>query len=141
MIPIHVYMYIYICIYIYIFVHRYVCIYTQICISLYVSTPHGSGLSRTLLREIRRPRGSFFEFGSFFIDQMVWGSRSCDGSQPAGSNTAIESFWRRIFAEIWPFLWCYVRDLVCVMCSLQSVLCAGFSLSYVQSFVCVMCSL
>ena len=35
----------------------------------------------------------------------------------------------------------YVRDLVCLMCSLQSVMCAVFSLCYVQFLVCVMCSL
>ena len=36
---------------------------------------------------------------------------------------------------------CYVRDLVCVMCGIKSVLCAVFGLCYVQSLVCVMCSL
>ena len=31
--------------------------------------------------------------------------------------------------------------LVCVVCGIKSVLCAGFSLCYVQSLVCVVCSL
>ena len=35
------------------------------------------------------------------------------------------------------FSLCYVRDLVCVMCSLQSVLCAVFSLCCVQFLRCV----
>ena len=35
----------------------------------------------------------------------------------------------------------YVQSLVCVMCSLQSLLCAVSSLCDVQSLVCVMCSL
>ena len=69
-------------------------------ISLYISTPHGSGLSRTLLREIPGPGGCFFDFGELFIDKMALGSPSGDGSQQAGSNTATESFWRCIFVEI-----------------------------------------
>ena len=32
----------------------------------------------------------------------------------------------------------HVRDLVCVMYGILSVLCTGFSLSYVRDFVCVM---
>ena len=39
------------------------------------------------------------------------------------------------------FSLCYVRDLVCVMCGIQSVLCAVFGLCYVKSLVRVMCSL
>ena len=81
----------------------YIYIYTHI--SLYISTPHGSGLSRTLLREIPGSGVYSSDFGSIFIDQTALGSRSCNGPQRAGSNTAIESFWRCIFAEIWPFLW------------------------------------
>ena len=49
--------------------------------------------------------GTFFDFGSFFIRKMVRSSRWGDGSQQAGSNTAIESFWRCILVEIWLFLW------------------------------------
>ena len=44
---------------------------------------------------------------------------------------------------------CYVRDFVCAMCGLLSVLCAGcslclfagFRLCYVRKFVCVMCGI
>ena len=36
---------------------------------------------------------------------------------------------------------CYLWVLVCVMCGLESVLCAVFSLCYVQSLISVMCSL
>ena len=82
-----------------------------------------------------------FDFGCRFQGKTVRSSPSCDGSQRAGLNTAMESFWRCKFAEIWQCPWCYVWDLVCVMCSLSSVLGAGFSLSYVQSSACVMCSL
>ena len=39
------------------------------------------------------------------------------------------------------YIYIHVQSLVCVMCSLCSVLCAGCSLCYVQYFVCVMCSL
>ena len=45
------------------------------------------------------------------------------------------------------FSLCYVRNVVCVMyslvsvmCSVKSVLCKVFSLCHVQSLVCVMCS-
>ena len=34
-----------------------------------------------------------------------------------------------------------VLFLVCVMCSLQSVVCAVFGLHYLQSLVCLMCSI
>ena len=47
----------------------------------------------------------FFYFGCLFIDKTVRSSPWCDGSQQAGSNTAVESFWRWKFVEIWPFLW------------------------------------
>ena len=60
----------------------------------------------------------FFHFGGLFMDNTVRGSPWGHGSQWAGLNTAIESFWRCTFAEIWPFVCCYVWDLVCVMCSL-----------------------
>ena len=39
------------------------------------------------------------------------------------------------------FSLCYVQNFVCVVCGIQSVLCAEFCLSYVRNFVCVMCSL
>ena len=39
------------------------------------------------------------------------------------------------------FSLCYVQCLVCVLCSLWSVLCAVFSMCYVHFLVCVMCSL
>ena len=39
------------------------------------------------------------------------------------------------------FSLCYGQFVVCVMCSLQSVLCAVFSLCYVQSLVCLLYSL
>ena len=38
------------------------------------------------------------------MDKTVRSSRWGDGSQLAGSNTAIESFWRCIFVEVLPFL-------------------------------------
>ena len=47
----------------------------------------------------------FLHFGGLVIDKTARGSPSGDGSRQAGSNTAIESFWRCIFVEIRPFLW------------------------------------
>ena len=85
-------------------------------------------------------RSTFFDFGGLIIGDMVQGSPWGYGAQQAGSNTAIESFCRCQFAEIWPFLLdaiyrpcagfslCYVRAFVCVMCGICSVLCAGFRL-------------
>ena len=56
-------------------------------------------------RDIPGPGGSFFDFGSLFMNKTVRSSPSGDGSQQAGSNAAIESFWRCIFVELLPFLW------------------------------------
>ena len=36
---------------------------------------------------------------------------------------------------------CYVRAQACVMCGLKPVLCACFSLCYVRDLVCVLCGL
>ena len=47
----------------------------------------------------------FLILAAFFIDKTVRGCRSCDGSRQAGSSTAIESFWRCIFVELWVFFW------------------------------------
>ena len=47
-----------------------------------------------------RDQGVVFDLGVLFIDETVRSSRSCDGSQQAGSNTAIDSFWRYIFVKI-----------------------------------------
>ncbi len=62
----------------------------------------------------------FVDFASPFIDNTVLGSGSGDGSRHAGSNTAIERFWRCQFAEMTLFCGvrceCYVQSLVCVMC-------------------------
>ena len=64
-----------------------------------------------------RDQGLFFQCWRPLYRQTLERS-SGDGSQQAGSNTAIKSFWRWTVAEIWPFLPCYVWDLVCVMCCL-----------------------
>ena len=39
-----------------------------------------------------------------------------------------------VFSNVYVLICCmsYVGDLVCVMCGIKSVLCAGFSLCYVQ---------
>ena len=50
-------------------------------------------------------RGCFFDFGGRFMDKTVRSSPWGDGSQWAGPNTAIESFWRCILVEMWLFLW------------------------------------
>ena len=44
--------------------------------------------------------GSFFDFGGLFIDKTVRSNPQGDGSQQAGSNAAIESFWRCKFVKI-----------------------------------------
>ena len=103
----------YVCMYVYMYI--YICIY--IYISLYISALHGSGPSRTLLREISGPAGVFVDVGGLFINKTALGSPSGDGSQQAGLNAAIESFWRCEIVEICLFLRCYVRDLGFVMCS------------------------
>ena len=38
------------------------------------------------------------------MEETAWSSASCDESQQAASNTAIESFWRCIFVRISAFL-------------------------------------
>ena len=73
-------------------------------ICIHISTPHGSGLSRTVLLEILGPGGGLFKFGNLFMHKTVLGSAAGDGPQQAGLNTAIESFWRCILVELWPFL-------------------------------------
>ena len=47
---------------------------------------------------------SLLRFYHYKLHNTVQGSFWGDGSQEAGSNTAIKSFWRRKFVEIWPFL-------------------------------------
>ena len=69
---------IFVCIYtyihIYIYIYIYVCTYICICTSLYISTPHGSGLSRTLLREILGPGVYLFYVDGPSIEKTVQGS-------------------------------------------------------------------
>ena len=65
----------------------------------------GFRLNRTHLTEIPVPCDRFFDFGYLFIEKTARSSDSCDGSRQAVSNTAIESFWRCIFVEIWLLLW------------------------------------
>ena len=67
-------------------------------------TPHGSGLSRTLLWEIPGSGGLFFDFGGLVMDKTALGSPPGDGSQQACSNTEIESFWRWKFGEMSVFV-------------------------------------
>ena len=47
----------------------------------------------------------FFYVGGFFTEKTSQLSASCGGPQQAGSNAAIESFWRCLFVELWLFLW------------------------------------
>ena len=48
--------------------------------------------------------GVLLDFGGVLIDKMVRRIPSGNGSQHAVLITAIESFWRCTFAELWPFL-------------------------------------
>ena len=72
----------------------YIYIYPGIWARVFVSRPG----------DIPGPGGTFFDFGRLFISKTALVSPWGDGSQQAGSNTAIESFWRWKFVEIWPFL-------------------------------------
>ena len=56
-------------------------------------------------RECQDQGGVVFYFGGFFIEKTDRSSAPCDGPSWVVSNTAIESFWRCLFVEIWPFLW------------------------------------
>ena len=51
----------------------YICSYIYVHILLYISTLHGSGPSRTLLRETRGRGWSFVDLGGLFIDKQPWG--------------------------------------------------------------------
>ena len=56
---------------------------------------------RTPTGAISQDRGGpFFNFGCLFIEKTARSNASCDLSQHAGLNTAIESFWRRLFVKI-----------------------------------------
>ena len=92
------------CIHIHIYIQRYeytyIYIYVLVYIYIYICTPHVSGLSCTLLREIPGPGGVVFYVGGLFIDKPVRGSPCGDGPQQAGLNTAIESKCEAVVA--WP---------------------------------------
>ena len=47
---------------------------------------------------------AFLTIGGLFVDETALGSLWGDGSQQAGLNTSIESFWRCICVEIFVFL-------------------------------------
>ena len=75
----------------------YACIYIYI---QYIRARHCFRLKGKHLTEILGPAGRLFHFGGLFVDKTVRGSRSGDGPQQAGSNTAIESFLRCMLVEI-----------------------------------------
>ena len=75
-------------------IHMYIYIY------IYIFWNIGGQSTCTPTGAISRDSGgTFFDVGGLFIDEVVRWSSSGDGSQWAGSNTAIESFWRCIFVE------------------------------------------
>ena len=69
-----------------------------IYIYIYRGCP-GPGHSGTYGNEIPGHGGTFFDFGGLFIKKKAQSSASCDGPRQAASNTAIESFWRCLFAK------------------------------------------
>ena len=95
----------YVCMYVCMYMYTHIYIHIYIYIYLYISGNIGGQSLCTPTGAISWDRGYFFDFGGFAIKKTVRSSASRDGSPWAGSNTAIESFWRCIFVEIWPFLW------------------------------------
>ena len=73
-------------------------------IYIYIWEHGGLGPSYPDQGDIPGTGGTFFDSGGLFIDKLARSSAACDRSQQAASNTAIESFWRCIFDEIWSFL-------------------------------------
>ena len=83
-------------IYIYIYMHIDIYIYVYI----YIQEHRGPGHSYPNWGGISGSRGTFFDLGGLCIEKTARSLPPCDGPSWAGSNTAIESFWRCIFAEI-----------------------------------------
>ena len=89
---IHIYIHIYtydVSIYIYIYItytYIYICMYIRIYTSLYISMPHGSGLSRTLLEEIPGPGGNC---GRLYI--YIYIIRSRGVLQAVGRNKQVRT--------------------------------------------------
>ena len=117
-----VYVYVYIYIYIYSYIHIYIYIFIYIYIYIYIQERGGPEPSYPNQGDIPGPGGTFFDFGRLFIDKTVRSSRWGDGSQQAGSNTAIESFWRCKFVEIWPFLWYAIYLPLCICRNISAVI-------------------
>ena len=90
----YAYMYIFAHMHVHTYIYIYIYRYTLVCkhaawIGL---AEHYSGKSQD--------RGRVFFIVNFFCNKTIRGSPSADGSQRAGSNTAIESFWRWKLFEI-----------------------------------------
>ena len=49
--------------------------------------------------------GHFIYSGGLFLDKTCLRIPLGDGLQEAGSNTAVEKFWRGHFVEIWQIMW------------------------------------
>ena len=67
---------------------------------MYISGHIGGQGLRAPNGAISRNRGDLFDFCGLFMEKTAWSSASCDRPSWAGSNTAIESFWRCLFVKI-----------------------------------------
>ena len=77
----------------------YICVYT--CAWLFVECTFDFF---SKIGALSRDRGYLFDFGGLFKKETARSSAACDGPQLAALNTAIESFWRCVVVEVWPFL-------------------------------------
>ena len=84
--------------YIYEYIHIYIYTYN-------IGGRCGFWPNGTQLTEILVPGGIWTDFGGRFMDKTALASPWGDGLQQAGSDAAMESFWRWTFVEIWLFFW------------------------------------
>ena len=75
-------------------------------IYIYNMYKRNSGFGHSPQTRYRNPRtqGYFFYLGGLYVDKMVRGSLWGGELHWAGYNTAVGSFWRCEFVEIWVFL-------------------------------------